>query len=81
MCAVELCILTTVEETSDAMKIALRVLTAFIEERPPDPSDVEELRQLVPGGRPALDELACDVIQRAIRHRKEVQAEAVGAGG
>ncbi len=60
---------------TDAMNIALRVLMAIAELQEPDASDIEELRRVAIGHRDApLDELACDVIQGAIKHRTQVQA-------
>ena len=56
----------------DAMKLALRVLTALGDHQEPIEDDVSELRRIAPDkAAAALDELACDVIQRAIRHRAE----------
>jgi hypothetical protein len=49
-----------------AVMAALRVLSAIVNEREPDPDDVEELRRFAPLLADApLDELACDVIQQA----------------
>jgi DNA-binding NarL/FixJ family response regulator len=58
----------------DAMKIALRVLTAITEKRNPDPDDLQELHRLAPlqpGASP--DELACEVIQQAIKRRADAR--------
>jgi hypothetical protein len=50
----------------DAMSTALRVLSAIVNQRDPDPVDVEELRRLpAPRAEVPLDELACGVIQQA----------------
>jgi hypothetical protein len=48
------------------MTTALRVLSAIVNQRDPDPADVQELRHL-PASRAEvpLDELACGVIQQA----------------
>jgi hypothetical protein len=63
------------QQSLAAMNVALRVLTALTEKRHPDPADVEELRRLAPLHADCpLDELACDVIQEAIRRRAEVRA-------
>ena len=50
----------------DAMITALRVLSAIVNQRDPDPADVEELRR-IPASRAEvpLDELACNVVQQA----------------
>ena len=66
----------------DAMKIGLRVLMALNEKRAPDPADLDALRHFAPLlGDLAPDELACEVIQRAIgvpkcwRHVWDIQSE------
>ena len=49
-----------------AMMTALRVLSAIVNQRDPDPDDVQELRRFAPSRAEApLDELACGVIQQA----------------
>jgi len=55
-----------------AMKTALRVLTRISERRTPDPEDVAELRTFLPerDGIPP-DELACEVIQQALKQRSD----------
>jgi hypothetical protein len=59
----------------DAMKVALRVLTALGDHREPYQADIAELRRIAPDKAAAsIDELACDVIQRAIRHRAEARS-------
>ena len=57
------------------MELALRVLSAVTLGQHPSPRDVAELRQLAPDAPPNMgaDELACEVIQRAIKqHRAAV---------
>jgi hypothetical protein len=68
------------QESLDAMKLSLRVLSALNEKRDPDPTDVEQLRALAPfvADLPP-DELACEVISRALQHRAHVRA-ALGRG-
>ena len=59
----------------DAMKTALRVLTALTEKREPDPADVTSLRNYA-GPQPenvALDEFACTIIQQALKRRAEIR--------
>jgi hypothetical protein len=53
----------------DAIKTGTRVLTALTEKRP-DAADIQALRQFdeFTNGRD-LDELACKVIQKAVRRR------------
>jgi hypothetical protein len=56
------------------MQTALRVLTALTEKREANPADVEELRRLAPGDPDVpLDELACEVIQLAIKAREKAR--------
>ena len=56
------------------MKTAMRVLAALNEKRDPTPADIDELRGLAPDfSATGLDELACEVIQRALRHRAEAR--------
>lgn len=59
------------ENPTEALKIALRVLAAITDDdRQPDPADIEELKRLAPlMGDTPLDELASDVIQQALRRR------------
>jgi hypothetical protein len=58
-----------------AMKTALRVLMAIGERRQPDWSDVELLRSLAPPTAGAsLEELACEVIQMALKNRALVRS-------
>jgi hypothetical protein len=56
----------TMQLGEDAMMTALRVLSAIVNERDPDPDDVEELRRIPPSRAAVpLDELACNVVQQA----------------
>lgn len=59
----------------EAMKTALRMLTALTEKSQPDAADLQALRAFQHQSRdlPA-DELACEVIQEALRERAEVRA-------
>ena len=54
-----------------AMQTALRVLTAITEKRHPDQSDVDALQGFIGSQEQGigLDELACEVIQRALNRR------------
>ena len=66
------------QDSLDAMKLALRVLTALREHRRPEDDEVAALHALAAPklqGMP-LDELACEVIQAALKHRAAVR----GAG-
>ncbi len=61
------------------MRVSLRVLAAVNVKRTPDPADVDALRQYL--GRPgpaSLDELACDVIQKALFDREKARARLAG---
>jgi hypothetical protein len=53
------------------MKVALRVLTALTERQVPDAADLERLHRCLSSYPPdaAPDELACDVIQQALKRR------------
>jgi len=69
------------EQSLQAIKIASRVLIALGDRKEPDPADVAELRRLDPllGDMP-LDELACDVIQQALKRRAELKAKGEAKG-
>ncbi|HTR38876.1 MAG TPA: hypothetical protein VMH80_23380 [Bryobacteraceae bacterium] len=58
----------------EVIKTATRVLSALTENQSPNPDDVQALREYdnSTNGRD-LDELACDVIQKALRHRAQVR--------
>jgi hypothetical protein len=63
----------------EAMKIALRVLMALSEHQHPDKADVKALKSYAPllADGP-LDELACDVVQQALKRRAEARAKGSG---
>ena len=58
------------------IQTATRVLSALTNQTSPNPADVAVLFEY-DGGDPDrdLDELACDVIQKAIRHRAQVRGQ------
>jgi hypothetical protein len=58
----------------EVIKTATRVLSALTDNQPPNPEDVQALREYdhSTNGRD-VDELACDVIQKALHHRAEVR--------
>jgi hypothetical protein len=62
------------------MELALRVLAALTQKRHPNPADVHRLRTIAETGARELplDELACEVIQRALKHRAEARKKATG---
>jgi len=64
----------------DAMKTALRVLTAITEKRQPDPADVTLLRSYAgPQAKDVpLDEFACAIIQQALERRAEIRTARAG---
>ena len=65
----------------DAMMIAVRVLAAVNEKRPPNPADLGYLRQFAPlSVHLPADELACEVMQQAIRRRTEEREAGTSAG-
>jgi hypothetical protein len=59
----------------EVIQTATRVLSALTNNRAPDPADVVALQEYdgESNGRD-LDELACDAIQKAIRHRAQVRS-------
>jgi hypothetical protein len=61
------------QQSVDEMRVALRVLDALTSHQTPDPADVRDLWEQSPVGAKysldSLDELACEVIQQALRHR------------
>ena len=62
-------------ESMDAMQVALRVVIALSEKHEPYPADVDALRRfapLLPDTAP-IDEVACEVIQQALRVRAIVR--------
>lgn len=64
-------------ESQAAMRTALRVLTAILDEAEPALSDVEELRRLSPNDADdPVDVLACKVVHNALGER----AKARGTG-
>ena len=61
------------------METALRVLTAITEKHHPDSIDIDELRKLSPAlAHLPPDELACSVIQQALKRRAELRGAASG---
>ena len=61
----------------NAMKTALRVLTALTDNQFPNPPDVSELKKLAPHLADApLDELACEVIQQELKRREKARRHA-----
>jgi len=62
------------KESIEVMKVALRVLTAITEKSGPLPSDVRSLLEFAPDlTRLPPDELACEVIQRAMKRQVHLQ--------
>ena len=67
------------QQSLEAMTTALRVLTALTSKRHPNPTDVETLREYVPLLRDQPpDQLACEVIKQAIKHRAAVRSAHAG---
>jgi hypothetical protein len=61
------------ELSNQAMKVALRVITAISEHREADSADVAYLRSLAPLlSNAPVDELAREVIQQALKRRARV---------
>jgi hypothetical protein len=70
------------EQSLEAMTTAVRVLRALNRKQPPDPGDLDYLRQAAPvSAHLPPDELACEVIQQAVKRRTEVRTAARGANG
>jgi hypothetical protein len=68
-------------ESMAAMQTALRVLTAINSHCKPKAEDVEELCRYAPLLKDApLDDLACDVIQQALKRRALRREKARGSG-
>lgn len=62
------------EQSLEHIERALRVLTTLTENRFPAPEDVAAWRRLAPeAADKTVDELACDVIQNALKHRAKVR--------
>jgi hypothetical protein len=58
------------------MQTALRVLTALTEKRKPDPADLEMLGAYAPLlASIDPDELACEVLQQALKRRAQTRAK------
>ena len=60
----------------DAMRIALRVLTALTQRHVPDHEDVEQLRAMAPGeiANLPVDEMAREAIQNGVRNLRQRKA-------
>ncbi len=64
------------QDSLEAMQLALRILMSVNYHIPPDSQDVAELRRLAPeGGNWQIDELACVVIQNALERSRKILAE------
>ncbi len=64
------------EDSLEAMQLALRVLKSVNYHKPPDSQDVSELRRLAPEeGNWQIDELACAVIQNALDRSRKILAK------
>jgi hypothetical protein len=60
-------------ESIEHIERAARVLTSLVQNRHPDPDDVAELRHLAPeAAGKTIDEIICDVIRNALKHRNAV---------
>lgn len=69
------------QQSVDAMTVALRVLTALTQQQYPDPQDLATLRELAPDAAvQSADELACEVIQRALKRRATLRERTRSAG-
>jgi len=60
--------------SAEQMTLAIRVLNALTDRHDPDPVDVLKLKSINPSLTDMpLDELACEVIQQALKRRAEVR--------
>jgi hypothetical protein len=67
------------ERIVEPMKVALRVLSAISEGRVPSSADIAQLRAYVPdSAAAAADEVACEVIQQALKSRAAARAKSSG---
>lgn len=62
------------QESVDAMRVALRVLAAITERRPPDPEDVEVVRRHAPMNTRRIDDMACAVVEEALKRFRAKRA-------
>jgi hypothetical protein len=70
------------ERSLEAMTVAVRVLGALNEKRRPDRADLDLLRHFAPlSAHLPPDELACEVIQQAVKQRTEIRTAARDANG
>ena len=64
------------QQSLDAMTVALRVLTATTERSVPAREDLDELRRLCPSlAYLPPDDLACEVIQAALKNRAQAREQ------
>ena len=71
----------TMQQSLNVMKVSLRVLAAVNAKETPSQTDLETLREYL--GRPGSanpDELACEVIQKALFDRAKARRVAGAAG-
>ena len=65
---------------NNVLTTALRVLTAVVDRKTPDPADVRELQRISTNTLyVSPDEMACDVIQKILRERKEIRTDSAAA--
>jgi hypothetical protein len=70
------------EPSLEAMTIAVRVLAALNWKQRPDQGDLDYLRRHAPlSAHLPPDELACEVIQQAVKRRTEARTAARSANG
>ena len=63
--------------SNEALRTALRVLTAITDYQDPDIADVEWLRRSAPLlAHEPIDELACNIIRQALQRRAALQQTA-----
>ena len=68
------------QESVDAMRVALRVLAAITGRTPPDPKDVELLRRHAPTNEyESVDDMACAVVEEALKRFRAKREQAHSA--
>ena len=67
------------EAATDALRVALRVLTELNEHREPAEADAEALRHLASNKNLPIDEMACEVINTAIHVRQGMRSKTTSA--
>jgi hypothetical protein len=66
------------QQSVDAMRVALRVLDAFARRCHSDRADVQELRRLAPPMEYiSINEMACTVVEEALKRHRRTRQQSV----